>query len=91
MASKMNSNQWIALECLIVLAVLGVLSFFRKPEYEFGVGLIVGAIISGFNNSLGVQSGSRMPEQAGDAKPGQASKTESTIKTTTQAPPEELK
>ena len=88
MDSKMNSNQWIALECLVVLAILGVVSFFWKPQYDLGVGLIIGAIIAALNNSLGVQSGSKMPQQAGDAKPGQATQTETSSKTTTQAPSE---
>jgi hypothetical protein len=91
MPSKMNSNQWIALECLIGLLIIGLATFFWKPQYEFGAGAVITALVSALNNSLGVQSGSRMPEQAGDAKPGQASQTKTTSETSTQAPAEEPK
>jgi len=91
MPSKMNSNQWIALECLGVLAIIGLASFFWEPKYGVGLGMIIGAIIAALNNALGVQSGSHLPEQAGDAKLGQSSQTETTSKTTTQAPPEATK
>lgn len=86
MGSKMNSNQWIALECLVGLIVIGLAAFFWKPQYEFGAGAVITALVSALNNSLGVQSGSKMPEQAGDPKPGQSSQTKSTVEVNKQAP-----
>jgi len=47
----------------------------------------MGTFASGFSLVLGYKFGKGMPEQAGDAKPGQASQTKTTSETTTQAPP----
>ena len=70
----MSGNSYVVVECLLALAIFGALSFFFKPAYEFGVGLIIGAIIATLNNAAGVKSGAlagKMPEQAGDPKTGQ--------------------
>jgi hypothetical protein len=77
----MKSSSWVILECLVVLAILGVLSFFTEPKYGIGVGMVLTAIIAVLNNTVGTVSGGKMPEQAGDAKPGQSStvKIESTV------------
>jgi len=88
MLSKMNGNQWVAVECLLGLVAFGISSFFWKPTDSAVLMIVITAIVSALNNALGVQSGSHLPEQAGDAKPGQASHTETTSRTTTQAPPE---
>jgi hypothetical protein len=76
-----KSSSWVILECLVVLAILGVLSFFTEPKYGIGVGMVLTAIIAVLNNTVGTVSGGKMPEQAGDAKPGQSSTvtTESTV------------
>ena len=66
--SKMNSNQWIALECLVALAAIGIASFFWEPKYGAGLGMIIAAVIAALNHALGVQSGQSMPEQASDAE-----------------------
>ena len=84
---KMSGASWIVLECLIALVVFGAFSFFVKPAYEFGVGLIIGALISTLNNAAGVKSGSSMPEQPGDPKPGQTSQSETNTKIETAPPP----
>ncbi len=47
-----------------------------------GVGLIIGAIIALLNNVTGVKSGGSMPEQAGEPRPGQTSKTDTHTQST---------
>ena len=73
---KMSANSWIIVESLAALVAFGVLAFFYEPKYAFGVGVIVSALISVLNNATGSKSGAKMPEQAGEPKPGQASVTE---------------
>jgi hypothetical protein len=87
MSNKMKGSSWVILECIIVLTVLGIASFFVKPHYELGVGMIIAAIIGVLNQIAGVKSGSSMPDQATDRKPGQTSELE--IKTTAPVPKEE--
>ena len=78
---RMSANSLIVLECLIVLTAFGILSFFQEPKYGMGVGLIIAALIGLLNNAAGVKSGSKMPEQAGEPKPGQTSQVETRIQT----------
>jgi hypothetical protein len=86
----MKSESWIIAELGCALLLLAILSFFRAPIYEKGAWFVMGAFVAGFNLVLGYKFGKGMPEQAGDAKPGQASQTKTTSETTTQAPPEEM-
>ena len=86
---KMSGGSWFSLECLIGLVIFGVLLTFRTPAFPAAVYAIIGALIQAMGNSQGVKSGGKMPEQAGDAKPGQQSQTKSVIETTSQAPPAE--
>ena len=66
--------------------LMACFSFVWTPAYEKGAWFVMGAFVAGFNLVLGYKFGKGMPEQAGDAKPGEASQTETTRKTTTQAP-----
>ena len=50
--NRMNSNQWIALECLIVLAIIGMASFFWEPKYGVGLGMIISAIVAALGSLL---------------------------------------
>jgi hypothetical protein len=84
----MKSNSWIILELLIGLLGLSVLSFFVSPSYEKGVWAIMGALIMAFGNAMGTKSGSSMPQQVTDAKPGQSSQVQSTIETVPEPPAE---
>ena len=83
----MKSESWIIAELGAALLLLAGLSFFLTPSYEKGAWFIMGAFVAGFNLVLGYKFGKGMPEQAGDAKPGQTSQTKSVIETTSQAPP----
>ena len=85
----MSSNSWIALESLVALAALGLASFFWTPKYPEAVGIVLAALVGTLNSALGAKSGAKMPEQAGDARPGQSSPTKAVIETTSQAPPAE--
>ena len=82
----MKSESWIIAELGAALLLVTVLCFFRLPVYEKGAWFIIGAFVSAFNLVMGYKFGKGMPEQAGDAKPGQASK--SVVETTSEAPPE---
>ncbi len=87
----MKSNSWVVVEIGGALVFLCTMSFIFTPAYEKGVWLIVGALVLAFGNALGVKSGSSIPQQAGDVKPGQATESETTTKTksTEQPPPPE--
>jgi hypothetical protein len=87
---KMSGNSWVILQCLAILTVFGVLSFFRMPEYGLGVGLIIGAVIAMLNNAAGVKSGGKLPEQVGSPQAGQDSQTQITSTVSTQSPPAPL-
>ena len=80
----MGASSWIVLECLVVLFVLGLASFFCEPKYALGVGMVLTAVISLLNNTIGTKAGAKMPEQPGDPKAGQSS----TSTVTTEAPPQ---
>jgi len=67
-SNEPSANSWLAIECLLVLAVLGLASFFWEPKYPVGLMMIITALVSTLSNALGVKSGSKMPEQIGDAK-----------------------
>ena len=84
----MKSESWIIVELGMALLLLALLSFFLTPAYEKGAWFAIGIFANGLSLVLGYKFGKGMPEQAGDAKPGQASQTETTSKTTTQAPAE---
>jgi hypothetical protein len=83
----MKSESWIILELLAALLLVTILCFIWTPSYEKGVWFALGAIVSGFNLVLGYKFGKGMPDQAGDAKPGQASQTKTVTEVTSQAPP----
>lgn len=82
----MKSQSWVILEIGAALVFLATLSFFMTPAYEKGVWTIVGALVLAFGNALGVKSGSTMPQQTTDAKPGQTATSETAIKTTPDPP-----
>ena len=84
----MKSESWIILELGVALLLLAALSFFVIPAYEKGAWFAFGTFASGFALVLGYKFGKGMPDQAGDAKPGQSTQTETSSKTSTQAPPE---
>jgi hypothetical protein len=83
-----KSESIIAIELGAFLLLLSVMSFFFVPAYEKGVWLGIVAFSNGFSLVLGYKFGKGMPEQAGDAKLGQSSQTETTSKTITQSPTE---
>ena len=83
----MKSESWIIAELGCALLLLACLSFLFVPAYEKGAWFAFGTFASGFALVLGYKFGKGMPEQAGDAKPGQASQTKSVVETTSQAPP----
>ena len=81
----MKSESYIIIELGGALLFLGCLSFFFVPAYEKGAWLVINIISSGLAMVLGYKFGKGMPEQAGDAKPGQSSQT--TVATQTPAEP----
>lgn len=83
----MKSDSWIVVECLVILALMGLASFFIEPRYAFGVGVVMTAVVSVLNNVLGTKSGGKMPEQSTDARPGQSSTVDSKISTVPDPPP----
>ena len=86
---SMSANSALSLEVLIGIVIFGVAAVIWVPQMAPTViTIILTALVSVLNNLTGVKSGSTMPEQAGGPQPGQASQTETTSKTTTQAPAE---
>lgn len=72
----MKSESWLIIQLGGALLVLGLMSFFVVPLYEKGAWFVMGAIYGAFNAVIGYKFGRSMPEQKGDPKPGQESKTE---------------
>ena len=87
--SNIRASSWIVTACLIILAVVGICSFFHAPKNAAIVFSVLTAITSVLNHVLGVRAGGEMPQQAGDAKPGQSSETkiERTVTAPDPAPP----
>jgi hypothetical protein len=82
----MKSESWIIVELGAALLLLACLCFFRLPIYEKGAWFIIGAFVAAFNLVMGYKFGKGMPEQAGDAKPGQSSQTTIATQTPAEAP-----
>lgn len=82
-----DPDSWFSILCLLVVGVLGVGAFFVKPQYEAGVYAIITALLVLLSHLKGSESGGRMPQQAGDAQPGQSSQRETTTRVDTQSPP----
>jgi hypothetical protein len=82
-----KSESWLIIQFATVLFILGLLSFFRVPAYEKGAWFVMGAFSAGFTAILGYKFGKSMPQQAGDARPGQASQSETTTTISTGPPP----
>jgi len=80
----MQSESWIIVELLILLAIFGGLAFFRIPAYEKGAWMVMGAIWTALSTILGYKFGKNMPQQAADPKPGQT--TQSTVTQTDSGP-----
>ena len=84
----MTSDSWLIIEALGGLFILGLLSFVWSPSYEKGAWFVITAFWGVLNLILGAKYSRKMPEQAGDAKPGQSSTSETTTTTTAPAPTE---
>jgi type II secretory pathway pseudopilin PulG len=83
---KMSGNSYLTLEVLVALVIVGIVAIICVPQLAPTVTTIVlTALVGMLNNLTGVKSGGKMPEQAGDAKPGQSSQT--TVATQTPAEP----
>jgi len=72
----MKGSSWVILECLIILAGIGIASFFIEPKYGYGVLAVLTAVISVLNHQMGSVAGGKLPEQIGAPKPGQTSQTD---------------
>ena len=88
---EMKSESWIIVELGAAILLMAILSFIFVPAYEKGAWFALGVFSNGFSLVLGYKFGKGMPEQASDAKPGQASQSETTTKVSTQAPVEGTK
>ena len=82
----MKSENWLIVEFGAALLILALLAFFYQPQYEKAVWFIIGAFTTQLGNVVGYKFGKSMPEQKGDPKTGQASKSETTTTTSTATP-----
>ena len=73
--NPMKSENWIIVELGAALLLLSLVGFFRIPAYGKLVDYVSGAFAAAFATVVGYKFGRSMPQQAGDAKPGQSSKT----------------
>jgi len=69
----MQSESWIIVELLILLAIFGGLAFFRIPAYEKGAWMVMGAIWTALSTILGYKFGriclSRQPTRSQAKQP----------------------
>jgi hypothetical protein len=72
----MKSSSWVIIACMIILALLGGASFFLDPKYGYGVLAVLTTISAVLTHQLGSVSGSTLPEQLGEPKPGQTATTD---------------
>lgn len=87
-AQQMRSETWLIIEIGAILAALCILCFFVTPAYDKGAWFLMGVFASQFGNMIGYSFGRSVPQQIGDPKPGQATKSEVTTTTVnTAAPP----
>ena len=82
----MKSENWIIVELGSALLLLTVLGFFRTPAYEKLVWFAAGTFSSQFCAVVGYKFGRSLPQQVGDAKPGQSSQTDTTTRVTAPDP-----
>ena len=83
--NQMSGNSWLTLQVLIAIVIFGLASFLWVPKNPTVITIIITALVGIIQNLTGVKAGGKMPEQAGDAKPGQSSQT--TVATQTPAEP----
>ena len=76
----MKSESCLIIELGAVLLILAGLSFFFTPAYEKAVWFIIQAVSAALSTVIGYKFGRSMPEQSGDAKPGQSSTSQVTTK-----------
>ena len=88
----MKSENWIIVELGSALLLLTILGFFRTPAYEKLVWFAAGTFSSQFCAVVGYKFGRSLPQQVGDAKPGQSSRTttESEVTAPAAQPPPEV-
>jgi sugar phosphate permease len=72
----MKSESWLIVELGAALLAMALLSFFFVPAYEKGAWYVIGVFATALGTVIGYKFGKGMPEQAGEPKPGQTSKTD---------------
>jgi hypothetical protein len=70
------------------ILLLTLLSFWNSPIYTAGVALGFSLLGDAFKILFGYLFGRSLPQQIGDAKPGQTSESNTKITTTPEPPPE---
>jgi hypothetical protein len=83
--NQMSGNSWLTLQVLIAIVIFGLASFLWVPKNPTVITIIITALVGIIQNLTGVKAGGKMPEQAGDARPGQSPQT--TVATQTPAEP----
>jgi hypothetical protein len=83
----LKSDTWFIIEVALILAVLGVLSFWQVPVYEKGAAMVMVVFADALKVLLGYKFGRSMPQQTTDAKPGQSSVVDSKITNVPEPPP----
>ena len=86
MKDQMKSESCLIIEFALALLLLGVLSFFFIPVYEKGLSAALTTFQSALIGLLGYKFGRSIPQQTGDAKPGQQTKSETTTTVASPAP-----
>ena len=74
----MKSESWLIAEFAGALMVFCLVSFWKIPVYEKGAYFIISGFAAALSMILGYKFGRSIPQQAGDAQPGQQTKSETT-------------
>lgn len=90
MNNPLRSDTWLIIEVALILATLGLISFWKVPVYEKGTAMAMVVFADALKVLLGYKFGRAMPQQTGDAKPGQTTKSETTVSTIPVPSPEPL-
>jgi hypothetical protein len=85
-----KSDSWLVIELGGALLFVAVLSFFLNPVYVKSVDRITDVLAIAFTSVISYKFGRSMPQQVGDPKAGQSSRSEVITKSSVPTPSQDV-